>query len=245
VNIPYKNIEVNPRLVQLTAPEDLNEAELQKSVLERQKKSLASKIHLIIFEQKIDELGITVSESEVDARIEEIFKHVSPEQAEKTCKVTRAIYEALKAWHKNPSKGDYIYENMLADIPISKKQWKIWQTTCNTPEKLKSLVIPDNIENMKQNSRKSAKRDLYYWKLESIITKDVKVTKDEIRRLYEQRYEDSNSTPAFENVRETVKSELLIKKKQKVIKDWWQKQYKKANIKIHKKQFSKVKKMLN
>ena len=93
----------------------------------------------VIFKQKIAELGLTTSEEEVDSRVDEIFEKagMTDEKAKAICESSRAVYEALMAWQKEPSRGDAIYNEKLADSPINKVQWTVYQACFDTPEKLK------------------------------------------------------------------------------------------------------------
>lgn len=245
VNVIYKDVKVEPETMQQLSTTDANNIELEKATLAYEKKRLASKMHELIFEQKVTDLGLTVSESEIDGRVEQIFEkaNMTTERANTVCQIGHALYDALKAWQQNPSKEDSIYNSMLANTSISREQWNSFQVYFNTPEKLKTFVIPDNIDDMKKNSRKSSKRDLLYEKLENIITQNVTVTINEIETSYEQQYGNAFPKPSFEDAKVVVKCELLAKKKQEAIISWWQKQYNDADIKIES-QFIGVKNLL-
>ena len=235
----YKDIEADPGVIQQLSVKDLNDVELEKMVHLYEQKRLAAKIHEIIFEQKIVDLGLTVSESEINEQVEKIFKetNMTVEEANKVCQAGHAVYEALKAWQKSPTEANSIYDAMLANTSVSRDQWKLFQACYDTAEKLKSLKVPQNIEQMKLNSRQSSKRDLYYIKLEDLITKNVMVTTDEITALYEKRYGKVSPAPRLEDVKELIESELMARKKQEAIITWWKKQYDQSDIQIKEKQF--------
>jgi len=235
----YKDIKADSGVIRQLSVKDLNDLELEKMVHLYEKKRLAAKIHEIIFEQKIADLGLTVSESEINERVEKTFKqtNMTVEEANKVCQAGHAIYEALKAWHQSPSEANSIYDTMLAKTTVSRDQWKLFQACYDTSEKLKSLKVPQNIEQMKLNSRQSSKRDLYYIKLEDLITKNIMVTADEITAVYEKRYGKVSPASRLKDVKELIASELMARKKQEAVITWWEKQYEQADIQIKEKRF--------
>ncbi|MDD5326715.1 MAG: hypothetical protein PHY02_02750 [Phycisphaerae bacterium] len=241
VNILYKDIKVDLKEVQMLHPE-YSKLQIENEVQKQETRRLIGKIREVIFKQKITEFGLTVSEQEVDARVEEIFKKtgMTSEKAKAICESGKAVYEALVAWQMNPSDGNAIYDEKLSDTLISKEQWKLWQRCCDTPEKLKDLVVPKNIEDMKKNSRESSRRDVLYQKLEEVITKDISVSKKEI----EEEYRKKHGAEEIEQMG-LIEKELLTRKKDMAIRTWWQEQYNKSNIVILDKRFDEALELLN
>lgn len=240
--ILYKDVKVDPKTVQLSHAEQISASQLKSEVHKQEMRRLAGKIHKVIFEQKIDELRITVSEKEVDSRVDEIFRqtNMTSEKAAAVCENARALHEALAAWQKDPSHGDVIYNEKLAGSLISKEQWKAFQVAYDTPEKLKSLVVPKNIDDMKKNSRESSRMDVLNKKLEDVITKNVSVKAEEIEAAYQKKYGNLPERPPLEEVMEKLNVQLLSKKKQEAKKVWWQEHYRQAKIEIKDQRFKDV-----
>jgi hypothetical protein len=232
VNVIYKDVKVEPEMIRQLSTINTNHIELEKATLAFEKERLASKIHDLIFEQIITDWGLSVSESEIDGRVEQLFEraNMTTEKANIICQTGQALFDALTAWQQNPSKEDSIFNTMLANTSISREQWNMFQAFYNTPEKLKTFVVPNNINEMKQTSRESSKKDLLCEKLENIITQDVTATINEIETSYEQQYGNAFPKPSFEDAKEVIKCDLLAKKKQEAIISWWQKQYNDADI---------------
>jgi len=233
--ILYKEIKADQQIIQLGYAEELVPARMQLIVEEVETKRLAAKIQKIVFEKKIFELDITASEKEVNTRVEEMFRKVEldPNQANEMIEIMRITVDALEEWQENPSSADAIYNQKLASI-ISKEQWKTHQVCYNTPQKLKKMrrLIPTNIEDMKKNSRASTRNDLLYEKLRNLITRDILVSDIEISNAYKTKYSSLTEKPNLEHVRESLREEILFKKRQEKENVWWQNEYKKININI-------------
>lgn len=239
----YKDIKVDPKIIQLTYAQELGARQLKKEIRKHEMRRLAGKIHEVIYRQKIDELGLIVSEEEVDYRVEEIFQqaNMTSEKAAVICESARAFREALEAWQKNPSMEDVIYNEKLVGSGVTKEQWKLYQICFDTPEKLKLFAAPNNIEDMKRNSRRSSRKDMFYKKLNDIITKNVSVRNEEIEEIYEKKYAHiAEKPPLDELLKETLRLELLIRKKHEAEKLWWQEQYRQAMIEIKNPRFKDV-----
>jgi len=249
VNILYKDIRADLKVVRMLHAGDINTLQLESEVRKQETRRLAGKIRELIFKQKITELGLTASEKEVDSRVEEIFRKtgMTNEKAKAICESGQAVYEALVAWQKNPSNGDAIYNEKLSDSLISKEQWKLWQACYDTPEKLKQLFVPKDIEDMKKNSRKASRIDVLYQKLESVITKNISVGAKEVEEEYKKRYGHISPKPGLEETRQMtmIEKELLTHKKEKAITIWWKEQYNSSKILILDKHFDGVLDLLN
>jgi len=243
----YRDIRIDPNIVQLGYTGDMNTFQLDAEVKKHETRRLTSKIRDVIFAQKVAEFGLTASEEEVGSRVEEIFQKTgtTPEIAKKVSEKARAMYEALAAWHKDPSKANAIYNEKLAGLGVSREGWKLNQLCWDTPEKLRRFVVPDSIDDMKRTSRESSRRDVLYKKLNDIITKDVSVSIEEIEAEYQKEYCHVSPKPPFDDVKESIRSELLSKKKQEAKATWWREQYGKSNIETFDEQFRDILDMLD
>lgn len=128
----------------------------------------------------------------------------------------------------------------MSDSLISKEQWNEYKAYFNTPEKLRLLLVPSDINDMKENSRESSKKDILYEKLTDIITMGVSVSNEEIEELYRDKYEHMSEKPPLESVSDELYRELLNSKKNEAKKKWWREQYKELDVEIKDRRFEKV-----
>ena len=210
----------------------LNSEELQKEVEYTQRKMIINEMRQVILDQQIEKYKLTVKEQEVVKKVEDMFRNTSPEQYEKAIDIANSIKTALQEWQVNPNKSDSIYEEKLSKKDISEDQWELYKITYNTPEKLKMMVIPKNIEEMKKDSLDSMKKELLYQKLMDIITKDITVMDDEVNFAYQKKYENIAEKPSLSQVSDEIRKSLLEEKKNKAINDWWKKQFQESKIEI-------------
>lgn len=154
--------------------------------------------------------------------------------------------DALEEYQNSPEKEDKIYKEKLAPLGISLEEWKVFKIVYNTSEKIEKArrMIPKNLEHLKKLSFLSYKEELLYKKLESKITAQVYVSDKEIMDYYKQKYGKSVNPPDFLEVKNDLKRELLEKKKNIKIHQWWQEQFKKAKIEIKDNRFKDVINML-
>ena len=143
----------------------LSSEQLKEAVQKHKITSLLDDIKQIIIEQQIKKYRLTVSEQEVQSKINEMFANIDSDMARKTIEKSNAIYNALLEWQKDKSKSDIIYNEELAPFAVKKAEWELLQILYDTPEKLKQMQVPKNIEDMKKFSYESAKNDLLYQKL--------------------------------------------------------------------------------
>ena len=240
--ISYGDIRADPKVVQLLYAGQMDARRLRTEVRKYEERRLAQEIRKAIFKHKIDELGITATDEKVDSRVEEIFRKadMTDVKAAAICETAKAVYNALVEWHNNPSREDAIYNEKLKGSLVTREQWKAYQSCFDTPEKLKRFAVPSNIEDMKRMSRESSRKDVLYAKLRDIVTSDVSVSDNEIKQAYEEKYGYLVKKPSLEEVKGTLRSELLTKKKQQQLELWWQEQYKEARIDIKDPRFKDV-----
>ena len=222
----------------------LSAEQLRLGVQKHRINTLLNDIKRTIIEQNIKKHGITVSEQEVNAKIEEIFADIDPNAVRETIEKSNASYEALKQWQKNPSESDNIYNEKLAELGFRIDQWELLQITYNTPEELQKMQVPKNLDDMKKNSYVSVKNELLLQKLMDKVTK-VTVTEDEIREAYNTKYGDWNHDAPFDEVKDKIREQLKKENQTAAMTIWLYEQYKKAKIEIKDPNFNEVSEMLS
>jgi len=239
--LTYQDIQFDQSIKGLPYLQGQNTKELDDEIHKQEIRRLAVKIRDSIFMKNINEFGITATQKEIHSRVEQNFAtaNIDKEKAEEICKNIRVVYEALLEWQKDTSRADAIYNEKLSSF-ISRDQWDLYKACYDTPEKIKKMVVPKNIEDMKKNSMESSKKDVLYQKLYDIITKDISVTDKEIKDAYVSKYSHLPEKPPIEEVIDELRSELLNKKKQKTEALWWQDQYRQAKIEIYDSKFKNV-----
>lgn len=212
---------------------DPNKPDLEQATHTQRLRRLARRIRQIVINHKIQQLGIAVSDKEVDKKVGEVFQGLRTGQVQAMIGAAQAIRDALAAWQKDPGSSDAIYQRLLANI-MSKEQWRTWQVCYSTPEKLEQLSrnVPRDVNDVMRQTRESVRRDLLYQRLVDAITKDVHITDTEVRQTYKARYGGSPDAPTFEAVAEGLRSSLVAEKKAKALEDWLRLQYKRAGIRI-------------
>jgi hypothetical protein len=234
-NIFYQDIKVDPKNIQQGSLKILDPARLEEAVYEAEKGRLAAEILEKIKMQKIIELGLTVSEEEVDFELERKFKigGIDEKKADEMNKMYQALANALESWQKDPLKGDAIYEEQLATY-MNKAQWNAFQVSYDTAEKIIKMrsLIPTDLNDMKRQSKESSQKDVLLQKLQDVITSNVSVSDEEIETYYQQKYGHLSEKPRFNDVGAILHQELQFMKKQDVEAAWWKKQYEKSVIEI-------------
>ncbi len=235
------DIDKITKMIDIMNLHQLSAEQLRKGVQKHEINNLLSDIKKIIIEQQIKKYGLTVSEQEVQSKINEMFANIDSDAAKNIIEKSMAMYEALQEWQKQPSKSDTIYNEKLARIDVKKDQWELMKIIYDTPEKLKRMQIPQNIEDMKKYSYESAKNDLLYQKLVDSVTK-VTVTEDKVKEAYNLKYGDWNHDATFDEVKEKIRQQLKKEDETANMTTWLNEQYKNAKIEI---KDSKYKEVLN
>ncbi|MHC4648015.1 MAG: hypothetical protein ACYTBJ_21355 [Planctomycetota bacterium] len=242
VTIAYRDVKADPEIVKLACPVEMTESELAGAIDRQEKRKLVGRIRKVIFNKRTGELGLTASEEEINARVEQIFRDagLTEEKAVEVRESLQLVREALMLWQQNPSESDVIYSEKLRDCGISKGQWRLFQACYGTPEKLKRLVAPKDLADMKTQSRESSKRDVLHKKLEDFIVRDISVEPAEIEKAYERKYEGIEKKPLLKEVWDQLSTELLLKKKQRAVELWWKEQYRQVKVEIKDPRFEDV-----
>lgn len=246
--ILYKNIKADPRVVQLGYRNELNSSQMAEAIRGYEMNRLVAKIREIIQRQKIAELGLAVSEKDIVYEIDKRFKEagIDDRKAKEISENSKVLADALGEWQKDPSRADIIFNEKLASRDISKEQWKGFQVSYDTLDKLAKLrsLIPNSVADMKKFSEKSTEKDLLFNKLRDIVASNVSVSAEEIKAYYEQKYSDLSEKPSLNKIKDSLRLELLSKKKDEVEFKWWQEQYRKAKIEIKDDRFIDVMNLL-
>ncbi len=222
-------------------PISLNEISVRSEIsgeriLAREEEKLNTRIREIIKDRAISELGIDVTEDEVRRSVDSKFNQagVTDQVAGRISDIYETLFSALKKWHQNKTNGDDIYKNLLAS-KMTQAEWHTWQESCPDSETLVKLesLVPRSLQDMKDNSILSARRDLIYDKLLTHITCGVCVGEDEILTIYNDRYINQTNKPEFSEVKKQIESELVERKRLKAIEYWWQTRILEATIVIN------------
>lgn len=228
-NILYKNIKADVKVALLGYPEKLTPSQIESLIHKSECESLKFQIRDIIFKKSITDHAITVSEKEIDTRLEEMFQKagIDDKKSNEMVEMMRVTAKALEIWQEDIGRADEIYNELLKPN-VSKESWKAYQVCYDTPEKLKKMksFIPKNLEDMKKNSRTSTRNDLLYEKLKGHITKKVSVNNGEIEKYYHEKYDSISEKPSLDEVKDEIRNKILLKKNQAAIALWWQNQYK-------------------
>lgn len=253
---------------------EMTAQELADELQKAKKGALVKEIWRIVREQSVEELGISVTQEEVDRKIQEMVKVVentgiSEEQILREArKKTFLIIKALKAWQKNPDKSKQIYKKLLEPKSITSHEWQIWRLSYGTPGKLKELqrLVPKTVDDMRKMSHESTKQDIIYEKLRNIFSKNITVTEEEVAEYYKKIYgeplkevnaegklpeetEDEYKKRSAEaeritKIKKQLRKDLLEQKKYKKEQEWLIEQYRKAKIEIKDERFKDVLEML-
>lgn len=230
VNIYYEEIEITPEAV-------------QSFVQEQEAQRLAGRIKELIATKAAERMGILVTDQEVAREVDREFAKagIGERQAKQVAEVYRALADALEAWYKDKSKGDAIYDRMLAGV-MTKAQWHAWQKCYPDAGKLSALrrLMPKGLGDMKENSRRSTRQDLLHKSLVERITGGVAVTDAEVGALYEDTYADKQDKPPLDKVAGQLRRRLLERKKRGRLQTWWRQEYRRARIEVKDDRFAKA-----
>ena len=243
----YKEIAEDPEratfVYQLQYGREPSKIELSNIIDRKEMGRLAVEIQDIIRQKKIKEFGIDVSDKEMEAWLKSYYTKYNIDPVETTATINKrfsALAKALREAQKNPVRERKIYEQQLSML-MSYEEWTGHRRYYNTPEKVSGIekTLPQKVEDLyKPNPATEAW--MLSQKLKNRITEDVSVSNRELKNYYNKAYSGVKTKPTFIGVREKLREQLLLEKKQKKERDWWQEQYKKADIKIKVDKFKNV-----
>ena len=207
----------------------------EASATEMEINRLEARIRQIIEESVIKELNIQATTAEIKAEVDSKFEQagIDQAQADKIAEMYKVLVVALKKWHDNKSQSTEIYEEHLNKF-MTQAQWQLWQESCPSAKELMPLKkqMPQSLDDMKRTSFQSSKRDVLYAKLVDHVTKNIRVQDNEVRAAYAERYQGVADKPSFPTVEEQLKAEVLARKRQLAMAEWWESRFRQANIHI-------------
>lgn len=216
---------------------------LNEAILKNEKEALVGIIHDIVKKQKLVELGIKVSEEEIDKEIQNILSKISPEEIQKANRKMLALTKALEEALENPNKEKEIYGKSLSTL-MSYEEWKTYRTQINNMAKLDLLKkeFPITIEKEKQKiHRQDMKSLLLDRKLGQYITKNVSVTDEELKKfIQEEKHIKIKNEDQYKKLKDVFRGELSERKKREKLSEWWQSVYEEAHIEIKDPRFENV-----
>lgn len=244
--ILYQQIKVNPLNVVGFFEQKNNrkptEQELSQLIKEKEKRKLIAEIQKIIREKAVNELGITISDSELDKEYElSIGRYQNQSAINSENKMMSKLVSALKERLEHPEREKEIYDKELSSL----MRYEVWDSyknrfkTKNDIEKLAESIpiVANDLKKSEKYSKEMLRELIVDRKIEEIVTKDVSASEGEAKQYYISH--GGNGKDFLEEKDEVVK-ELLNNKKQIKLSEWWQEQYKKAKIEIRDDRFKDV-----
>ena len=131
----YEQVRADPNLAKAILGPEANESRIAQELFRIESRRVALIIRTAIFEDKTKEYGLTASEEEVDARIDEIIQMsgLTNDEVRQICESTNRMRAALEAWHTNPEQAKAIYDEKLAPFSTTPEQWRMSQIAYDTP----------------------------------------------------------------------------------------------------------------
>ncbi len=213
----------------------------------RNKKArLISIVRKKILDRRIAELGLPPYDEELNRYAVEMLEEfgMTEESALKAISEMRAVAEALEEWPENPGMSDAIYDEKLAPIGISRKEWDRLRRHHGTPEKLEKMLsmLPEDFEDFIIQSRSMFEQEFLDKKVKEFIGADVSVSKKEIEEDYQAMYGHlpESERPGFDEVESKLYQELLAWKQEEAFREWRREQFLKADIKLIDKRFENI-----
>jgi len=222
---------------------DVRPEEVEAFIAERAIDKLDSRIMQIIEDHAIQSLEIRASKAEVRNEVDSKFEQAGIDEAQalRIAEMYRALVAGLEKWHKDKTQSAKIYEKYLAEF-MTQAQWHQWQKSCPLPKDITKIKkqIPEDIDDMKENSLQSSERDILHSKLVAHVTAGVRVQENEIRATYADKYRGDSNKPAFSAVKDNIRSELLQKKKQQAMTEWRKSRFQQVSIQIKNKRIREL-----
>lgn len=216
---------------------------LEQALLERQKQKLRNQIRQIIFDEAVRGYSIVITDEEIMHRLNKSFSDaaITDDTAVQIKQKGMRIAESLKKVVVHRSDPEEVYSSDLENI-ISKQEWNGYLTSYDTPEKIQSLVelLPNNVTDMKTNSRASARNDLEAEKLDQRIYADLSVTDEDIASYCQQRLRKDPEKISPE-LRERIEKRILAERQKAAKREWWKKQITETDIEILDPRFEELK----
>lgn len=215
--------------------ESPQDKDLRGIVLQQQKGRLKRQIQAALKEKRLQELGITASDAEVEEERKKVMGGISSQDIDKSNSRLRALFTALELAAKDPSKEREIYQQKVADqMPYS--AWTEHRKKLDTLEKVKDYKarLPMTREHHQSIlSIEQLRAIIKSRKLDAEITKDVLLNDREFRDyLIRERGMTVSDETEYKELKKRLGQEFLRMRKESVMQSWWKSTYRRASIKI-------------
>jgi hypothetical protein len=192
ISIAYKDVQIHEDTIKFDSVlSQLQADDLQEELLKREQQRLLFQIEEIIINKAINKFNITVSEEEVDKEYDSLLKslNIAEGNIQSVKNKMIGIVEALELYQKNPEQEKEIYQDRLSSL-ISSEEWEGYVTFYNTPAKIAEIKkhIPTFSEDIEKYTKQGIIEQLKLKKLKDVVSRDVKVTDEEIKDYYKQYY---------------------------------------------------------
>ncbi len=220
--------------------------ERSEAVFRYKKANLIRIVRDIILDRKIAELGLPPYDEELNRYVVQMHEEfgMTEEVAMEAIRDMHAIAAALEEWLKNPERSDSIYDEKLAPINISKKDWESHMKHHDTLEKLEKMLslLPEDFEDIIIQSRPMFEQEFLHKKVKEFIGADVSVSKNELEEDYRAMYGHlpESERPGFDEVEGKLYLELRAWKQEEAFKEWKREQFLKADIQLMDKRFENI-----
>lgn len=203
--------------------------------MKSEKLKLKKLINKFVREKSIKNLGIKITQEDLEEKIKEIYPGVNKKLSEIHLKENEfflAIYESLYEVHIKGKDAKDVYDQNLKS-KLKKEQWSYYVNTFNTAEKIESFrkAIPENVDDTYKSYEKAVEPYVIEDKIETELGKQIKVSEEDIYRYYTSKYKGDKKIK-FEDVKLKLKKDLIDERKNEYVKEWWIEQFSKAKIRI-------------
>lgn len=229
-NITYKDIAYHRKYAEYFYGKKLEPSQLEQLIKQEEMKALLRKIRNYAFDYKVKSLGITVSEQDVDKRVDKIWQGITTDMANKILNDSKLTYAALLEWQKNTSESESIYNKYLSSF-MGMEQWELYKISYETPEQLSKFYVPKDIDDIKRMSRESSRKDLLYEKLRNIVAGDI-TTPDKDYMAKKIEYDKSIGIEITPARKIEIRQEAIEKNKDKAMEEMWLQTYEEMGLKI-------------
>lgn len=194
---------------------------------------IANTVRAEILAQCVEASGITVPDEVLTHCVDLYFSAagVGDEQAQYIRDKMRPIIEALNDVVAGKLDREQAYERHLKD-KISREEWAVWVTGRTNKSRVEELerLVPRSVEDMKQQTRVSLRKDIEIWLLLEQVAGEPEPARPEIEALYRKLY--PTGEPPLAEVERSIAARIVNERKQRRVAQWWETQIAKATIEL-------------
>ncbi len=220
-----------------------NDEETDQALLRHNTSKLSNRIRQIVLDEAIMKYGITVTDDEIESRVNKSFSavNITEDVANQIRDKGLRIAQGLKKVFVHELDSEFVYSTYLKDI-ITSSEWDAYQSNYDTEAKIGLFIdsLPRDVADMKANSRASARRDLEYERLKQRIYSDIMVTDADIS-FYSQQRLQKNPEEISPELRDTIERRILVERQSEAMLKWWKEQIIAADIEIIDSRFEGIK----